>query len=481
MTVPALILSLLFFCTGGLEDPEQKTAAFFESIRDNPIKLRAFFKEMPLGGDIHHHLSGSVWAEDIVEIALKHQLCADDGWFLTLPPCGSGTRSFASIQPAEYRRALEAWSLKGMDPGSPGAEQRFFKIFPRIGNAATRTSDALPYLLKRAAAEGVTYLETMTRAREAREVLSRLEKNWGPREDWDSFYRELSNDPLFQEACQLATAAYPKHMETLQPIITKTGVQVRFIYQIHRHVEPFKVFISAALAFRVAHESPYVAGLTMVGPETHYYSWKHYKEHMAMLAFFRKKFPEVPITLHAGEFRPGTIPPESGAHHIRDALEIVKPERIGHGTNIGEDRNYQTLLKGMARDKILLETAPSSNELLLGITQPHPIQLYMQQGVPIALATDDAGIFRTDLTEQFVLAARRNPGFTYAHFKQFARNSLEFSFLEGRSLWAEKGVYETRAFQEQNRHDYLGKNLKARLQWQLEKSLSAFEKKMARQ
>lgn len=457
------------------EPATQETSQYFQTIRDNPDKLRIFFRDMPLGGDIHHHLSGSVWAEDLIEIALRYELCTDNTWFLTLPPCANGSQPFQSKNPAQYVSAIDAWSMQGQKPGSKDASRHFYSIFSKIGYAATRTVDVLPQLMRRASLEGVTYLETMTRAREARETLADLEKQWTWRSDWDGFTKELQRDPLYQKSLNLALSAFDRYHQNLGPISGETGVEVRFIYQIHRHQEKTRVFISTALAFEIADRSPHVVGVTMVGPETHYYSQVEYETHMSMLAFFHKKYPQVRQTLHAGETQPGMAPPEKRSHHIRDAIETAGAERIGHGIDIAAETDAPGLLQKMADEKLAVEIAPSSNEWLLGITQPHPMQLYWESGVPLVLATDDAGIFRTDLTEQFVLATLRNPDLRYEHFKEMVRNSLEFSFLEGNSLWLKRGVYTEMAAMAEKRDQFLAENTRARLQWRLENDFKEFE------
>jgi adenosine deaminase len=60
--------------------------------------------------------------------------------------------------------------------------------------------------------------------------------------------------------------------------------------------------------------------------------------------------------------------------------------------------------------------------------------------VPVALSTDDEGIARIDLTHEYVRAVETF-GLTYADLKEIVRNSLEYSFLPGASLWGERGSY----------------------------------------
>ena len=60
--------------------------------------------------------------------------------------------------------------------------------------------------------------------------------------------------------------------------------------------------------------------------------------------------------------------------------------------------------------------------------------LYRQFGVPVALATDDEGVSRIDLTHEYVRAVQAY-GLNYRDLKHIVRTSIEHSFLPGESLW----------------------------------------------
>jgi adenosine deaminase len=115
--------------------------------------------------------------------------------------------------------------------------------------------------------------------------------------------------------------------------------------------------------------------------------------------------------------------------HIRAAVEVAGAERIGHGVDITLERDAPGLLREMARRNVLVEVPLTSNAQILGVAgRRHPIRLYARAGVPIALATDDEGVSRTDLTEQYEQAVTDH-GFGYRALKRMARDSLRYSFL----------------------------------------------------
>jgi adenosine deaminase len=94
----------------------------------------------------------------------------------------------------------------------------------------------------------------------------------------------------------------------------------------------------------------------------------------------------------------------------------------------------------MARDRIAVEINLTSNDVILGVRgAEHPLSLYRLAGVPVVLSTDDEGILRTDLTQEYVRAAREH-GLGYLELKGIARASLEYAFLPGASLWRDGEV-----------------------------------------
>jgi hypothetical protein len=89
----------------------------------------------------------------------------------------------------------------------------------------------------------------------------------------------------------------------------------------------------------------------------------------------------------------------------------------------------------------LVEINLTSNHVILGIVgKEHPFPTYRKFGVPVALCTDDEGVSRIDLTREYVRAVETY-ALTYADLKELVRNSLDYSFLGGGSLWDDGGAY----------------------------------------
>ena len=84
----------------------------------------------------------------------------------------------------------------------------------------------------------------------------------------------------------------------------------------------------------------------------------------------------------------------------------------------------------MAARHILVEIGLSSSDVILGIKgSKHPLRTYLRYGVPIALATDDEGVARSNLTLVFRKAVQE-PGVDYRTLKRMVRNSITYSFAE---------------------------------------------------
>jgi len=343
----------------------------------------------------------------------------------------------------------------------------------------------------RAAAQSVHYLELMLTLDGERV------RQLGQQRGWNGDAQELRQqlltgglEPLVQQGVEQISRIDADRAAALQcgSSNAKAGCQVmvRFLQQTKRTQAPAEVFAQLLYAFELAQRSEHVVGINLVGPEDHPIARRDYSLQMRMLAALRPHYPKVGIALHAGELTLNLVPPEDISFHIREAITIGGAKRIGHGVSIGYETNARDLLTLMARQRVLVELCLTSNAVILGIANnDHPLLEYQQAGVPTALASDDEGVLRTDLTEQFVLAVRRY-GLTHSQLKQLARNSLTYSFLPGESLWSPEA---NAAIQPACARDTLGSgslqpscaallanSSKARLQWALEADLLHFER-----
>src|SRR5690242_16017021 len=155
------------------------------------------------------------------------------------------------------------------------------------------------------------------------------------------------------------------------------NVQIRYLYQILRGFPKEQVFAQTLLGFETASADPRFVGINYVMPEDGTTSMGDYDLHMKMVGDLHRLYPNVHISLHAGELSPGLVPPEGLCCHIRLAVEEAHAERIGHGVDVmHEDRPYD-LLKEMAAKHVLVEINLTSNDVILGIAgKDHPFPMY---------------------------------------------------------------------------------------------------------
>jgi hypothetical protein len=264
-------------------------------------------------------------------------------------------------------------------------------------------------------------------------------------------------------------------------------VTIRFLYQVLRGLPREMVFAQILFGFELAQADPRFVGLNLVMPEDWYVPMHDFDLHMKTLDYLHGVYPKVHITLHSGELAMGLVPPEGLSFHIRESVEKGHAERIGHGVDVMNEHDALALLKEMAQRKVAVEICLTSNDVILGVEgENHPLQAYISHGVPVALATDDQGVSRSDMTHEYLRAVETYK-FSYPDLKRMARQSLEHSFLPGDSLWRSSGNFQTvaacaadRPGAEKHSADcqkFLDGSERARVQWELEKAYAEFEKK----
>jgi adenosine deaminase len=165
------------------------------------------------------------------------------------------------------------------------------------------------------------------------------------------------------------------------------NMTVKLIASVNRHE-------SAELAEQVAwlaadHVDDGLVGLDLAGNEAEFPSRPFYG------IFKEARQSGLHVTIHAGEWGP--------AMHIKEAIEDLGAERIGHGVRVLEDETITALAKerGTAFEVCITSNYQS------GVAQSldtHPMMKMLENGINVTINTDDPSISRITLSHEYYAA-----------------------------------------------------------------------------
>ncbi|WP_291287962.1 adenosine deaminase [Flavobacterium sp.] len=431
----------------------QTADSYLEKIRNNEALSTAFFQQMPKGGDLHHHFSGSIYAEPLLERAIS------EDFYLNLEtmevsktkPEKGNWQTFSSLKKDGkldhyQQQVMQTWSAKDYN-GSVPSDDLFFDSFQKFEPTIKgHFAEGMLELKKRALSENVSYIETQLstipcdmNVSDLTDFNTKLRQAAAQKDEkatlklLDELYKSLQQKEAKKYAVDFNTNFIAKLHKDLK--IDDERFTMRYQNFVLRFMDPLDLFKNLSIAFISANDSKLVAGVNIVSPEHGENSMKDYWLHMVMFKYCHSKFPDVKYTLHAGELTLGLVQPEELTWHINDAIHIAGANRIGHGVDIAYEANSYDLLRYMANKNIPIEINLASNEFILKVKENrHPFTLYKEFNVPIVISTDDAGILRTNMTEQYVLLAKRYKDVSYATIKQYVYNSINYSFIQDESV-----------------------------------------------
>jgi adenosine deaminase len=445
-SIASTVLILLISSLAVAQSSEQRTARYFDSIRNSPPLLEAFLREMPKGGDLHNHLSGAVYAESYLQYAIHDKLCIDrKALVFTQPPCDEAHDTVAAetalTNSLLYRFVIDALSMRDFRPFSTlgiseSGEDHFFATFGRFGVVSrAHTGEMLAEVASRAGRQNESYLElTIGLDRVSAPLAAKL----GWTDDFNKMRSRLSSAgidsavPEIRKRLDDAEAEKNRLLACDDTAHADPGckVTIRYIYEVYRGTPREQVFAEIMTGFAMAKADARYVAVNPVMPEDGFIAMRDYDLHMKMFDYFHKLYPEVHLTEHAGELAAGLVPPDGLRSHIRDAVEQGHAQRIGHGVDIMEEDRPIELLSEMANKKIAVEICLTSNDLILGVSgDRHPFPVYRKYGVPVAIATDDEGVSRSDMTHEYLRAVEAYH-LSYADLKALVQNSLAYSFAE---------------------------------------------------
>ena len=200
------------------------------------------------------------------------------------------------------------------------------------------------------------------------------------------------------------------------PQAKATGVTVRFQYALLRFLPNAESHLAWMYDFVDQHRDIYV-GINMVGRED---NDKGYPlRFLPALRSLRQRYPAINLAIHAGEV-------DEPNQHVKDTL-LLGAQRIGHGLNTITDPDTLLLMR---HGPYLIEINLISNKLLeyTPDLSTHPFPEYLRTDIPVALTTDDRGMWDSTLTDEYFVAVHHF-NLSWTELVSLGENSLKYSFL----------------------------------------------------
>lgn len=481
-----LILGLLSFSTA-----QSNVVTYFNQIKSDPIKLKQFLTQMPKGGDLHYHLAAGIYAEDILKIAETDAAYGLDIQTLGIikPTALDAILKVKDISPQSelYAQIIKAWSMKDFVPGKESAHDHFFNTFLKFLTVDfDHRAEFVAQALQEAAKHNLLYLELMDTMDNLSSIKFGALINAVP--TFDKKRALLLKNEAFQKTVEHTVLETDKVIDDARNLLDCNQhpeqkvctIRVRFQYHSLREQAFNNVFAQTLHAFEAASRSKNnLVGVNLVQPEDGVISLRDYHQHMKLFGYMHSLYPNVYISLHAGEITPELVSAKDMRFHIRDAILTGKANRIGHGVDILQEDNAEETLQYMAKHQIAVEINLSSNLAILKIKgREHALKDYLQHHVPVVLSTDDQGVLRIDLTHEYQLAVE-DQSIDYPALKLMNRNALTYAFISGKSIWANaekaKLIPECKELGSMSCKNFIKQSPKAQLQWDLEQQLKQFE------
>jgi adenosine deaminase len=436
-----LVLALAVTTLAAPAARNRSVEQLFTELKKSPPELYAFLLRMPKGADLHNHLSGAAYAESFLDRAAAEPLCVSQSLSLVRQAgseCGQGQTGGAELPKNNglANRVIDTLSMRDFVPGKyESPADHFFDAFGKFAPAShIDEGGEVAEVAERAAEQNESYLELM--ALNASGQISALGAQAGLDENnFDATRQKLLDAGLESRIKPLQDNLDNLEQGRMQHLACNSerampgcAVTVHYVFQVLRESPKEQVFAQTLAGFMLAAADPRVVAVNFVQREDGYNSMHDYALDMRIVAYARKLFPKVHVSLHAGELANGLVPPEGLRFHVRDAVTVAGAERIGHGVDIAYEKDSLDTLRLMRERHIDVEINLTSNDVILGVKgQDHPFPLYRKYGVPVTLSTDDEGVSRSHLTVEYQRAVLTY-GLSYADIKQLASNSIEYSF-----------------------------------------------------
>jgi adenosine deaminase len=173
-------------------------------------------------------------------------------------------------------------------------------------------------------------------------------------------------------------------MSSTKEAARKYDVIVRLIASVNRHESPDLAEQVAWIS--AAYIEDGIVGLDLAGNEAEYPSQPFYG------IFKEAKQAGLHVTIHAGEWGP--------AANVKEAIEELGAERIGHGVRVLEDRGILQMAneRGTAFEVCVTSNYQSG---VVRSLETHPLMTMLEGGANVTINTDDPSISRITLSHEY--------------------------------------------------------------------------------
>lgn len=229
-----------------------------------------------------------------------------------------------------------------------------------------------------------------------------------------AIYGEIFISTNHAQSCGLDPKLYIEGLaEGMRRAKANTGIETRMIATGLRHMGPEGV--DEAVRYLIANPHPLITGWGMAGEERMH----HPKDFVR--SFDMARDAGLGITVHAGEL--------VGWQSVADALDYLKPDRIGHGVRAIENPD---LVKRLADEQIVLECCPGSNISLKVFPDfaSHSFLKLRAAGIPVTLNSDDPPYFATSLKREYDEIGSVHFGLSEAELLAITRTAIDAAYVD---------------------------------------------------
>ncbi|MCB0384265.1 MAG: hypothetical protein KDD43_02650 [Bdellovibrionales bacterium] len=378
-----------------------------DKIRSQPKLVRRLCQEIPKGGLLHIHPSGTVTRNQL-QMILRQFNPVVDGQDL-LQRVGNLT-----LYPDE-RQLLSQWKKNQKFRSASAARQKkFIDLFVLPENPSVHPFtrfDAVFVLLDwlkedvvgKARFNQIVYEDFLARAKEDGVTYVEFTRSTGSRPDFAKVYPGLHQEFLKKYGIDVrwnAAFARPRSPE-------KNWDRLEALWAHAKSEGGGEVLVGVDILGNET-DTPFLeTGQSVYGPLL-----------SAQRGRFHRRVLPLKMTAHAGEL--------GDPRNVRDAL-IFGATRIGHGVLLLQD---PVTMEWAARNSVAIENSQISNWKLGAVAKEdsHPFLHYLRLGLRVSLSTDDEGIFSSSIVDECVAAIEKTD-LTYFELRQLLFNSLTAAFV----------------------------------------------------